>query len=419
MTEYLTTMIRSKLLIICMITLLLPGYGSWGEANAREKLITVISSAFSKPDEQKYIREKIIPEFEKKSNARVQFHVLSPEDAFDKLRIQKKAGRINTDVVIAYVSRFSDLVQEGLVSEISEDRTYAAGFLNLGKFKGKLYFIPMLGDSYLLVANKKSLKYLTKNLKYASKEMQIRNITWEELVDWNDNIKNGTGKGKFALPGARGNLLTYIIGCAILSYGGSFPDVVSDEAVSAWRMFASLKEYVNPSFSSYKEIVSPMKREETWIGVTHSARANQVFLSDTEKYVLAPVPCGPAGRGCIVGSYGLGVINGTKKVELAREFIRFITSPKILSKIVEGTGFTPAVKEALQFIGGDSPRYRAIEESLRIFDSGKISYIPPARRWGRVKAAFEDTYYQMVLGKKTIDKEYLRKQQRIIDEELF
>jgi len=411
-------MTKVKILIVPLIFLLLVSYVGAGKLFARGKPIIVISSAFSKPDEQKYIRDTIIPEFEKKYKVKVRFYILSPEDAFDKLRIQKKAGKVTTDVLIAYVSKFADFAQEGLVSDVSsickesKGRTYATGFLNLGKIKGTQYFVPLLGDSYLLVANRKSLKYLPKG-------KDIRNLSWQDLVDWNAQIKKGTGTGKFALPGARGNLLVYIIGCSILSYGGKFPDVASENAMQAWQVFNSLKEYVNPSFSSYKEIVSPLKREETWLGITHSARANQVYLSDTQKYILAPVPYGPAGRGCIIGSYGLAVVKGTPRAKSAKQFIRFITSPEIMSQIAQGTGFTPAVKEALQFIEVNNPQYKVIEESLKIFDSKKVSYIPPARKWGRVKATFEDVYYQMIMGQGRVDKNFLEAKQKVIDEELF
>ena len=61
----------------------------------------------------------------------------------------------------------------------------------------------------------------------------------------------------------------------------------------------------------------------------------------------------------------------------------------------------------------------ASKESLRIFNSERIAYVPPARNWGRVKAVFEDIYYQIIMRGKPVDKNYLKARQKIIDKEIL
>ena len=130
--------------------------------------LNVASRVFSPPDEQKFIREQIIPLFEKENpGVKVDFEILSDSEQLDKLTAQKQAGNTTLDVILTYVSNFANLVKADVVADLTNDmdmvapnRTLSAGFLKQGNFDGKQYFIPFAGDDYALIINRKALDYL-------------------------------------------------------------------------------------------------------------------------------------------------------------------------------------------------------------------------------------------------------------------
>ena len=380
--------------------------------------LSVASRVFSPPDEQKFIREQIIPLFEQENpGVKVDFEILSDQEQLDKLTAQKQAGKTTIDVLLTYVSNFSNLVKAGVVADLSADmakiapnRTLSAGFLKQGNFDGKQYFIPFTGDDYALVINRKALPYLPAGA-------SLNTLTYDQLVAWAKNIYDKTGNKMFAIPGVRMGLLTYIVGSSVLAYGGGFPDVNSPAAQKAWGMWYSLYPYINDAWPTYKTVIDPMLRGEVWLAITHIARAGQVYLSDPSKYTLAPVPFGPVNRGSVAGNNSIAVVKDAPHPNLARKFVEFMTRPAIQAKIAEHLSFIPAVKEAVDLLPpGPS---RDIIATGNAGMSGVVAFIPgptaPGGDWGVVKQAYEDAFYYICARNKGVDVNFLNMQQSIID----
>ena len=387
-------------------------------AFAYGQTLSVASRVFSPPDEQKFIRENIIPLFEQENpGVKVDFEILSDSEQLDKLTAQKQAGKMTVDVILTYVSNFTNLVKAGVVADLTPDmakiapnRTLSAGFLKQGNFDGKQYFIPFAGDDYALIINRKALDYLPDGV-------SLNTITYDQLVAWAKNIYDKTGNKMFAIPGVRMGLLTYIVGSSVLAYGGGFPDVNSPEAQKAWGMWYSMYPYINDAWTTYKSVIDPMLREECWLAITHIARAGQVYLSDPTKFTLAPVPYGPVNRGSVAGNNSIAVVNGAPHPNLALKFVEFMTRPAIQAKIAEHLSFIPAVKEAVDILPpGPS---RDILATGNAGMTGIVAFIPgptaPGGDWGVVKQAYEDSFYYICARNKGVDVNYLNMQQSIIN----
>lgn len=380
--------------------------------------LSVVSRVFSPPEEQRFIREQIIPLFEAENpGVTVDFEILSDSEMLDKLVAQKQAGNVTIDVLVTYVSNFARLVEAGVVADLTDeldvvapDRTLSAGFLAQGQFDGKQYFIPFAGDDYCLVINRAALEYLPAGV-------SLQEITYEDLVAWLANIHEATGMKAFALPGVRMGLLTYIVGSTILAYGGCFPDVNSPAAQEAWEVWTRIYPYVNDNWVTYKMVNDAMLREETWIAITHVARAGMVYLSDPTKFTLAPVPFGSVDRGSVAGNNSLALAEGAPNRDLALKFIEFMTRPEIQAKIAQGVSFNPAVAEAVNYIPPGPAR--DIIEVANIGMSGRVAFIPgPTAEggdWGVVKQVFEDAFYYICARGKGVDPVYLDMQQQIIN----
>ncbi|HDJ30180.1 MAG TPA: extracellular solute-binding protein [Candidatus Acetothermia bacterium] len=380
--------------------------------------LNVASRVFSPPDEQKFIREQIIPLFEKENpGVKVDFEILSDSEQLDKLTAQKQAGNTTLDVILTYVSNFANLVKADVVADLTNDmdtvapnRTLSAGFLKQGNFDGKQYFIPFAGDDYALIINRKALDYLPEGV-------SLNSITYDQLVAWAKNIYDKTGNKMFAVPGVRMGLLTYIVGSSVLAYGGGFPDVNSPEAQKAWEMWHSMYPYINDAWTTYKSVIDPMLREEVWLAITHIARAGQVYLADPSKFTLAPVPYGPVDRGSVAGNNSIAVVKDAPHPALARKFVEFMTRPEIQAKIAENLSFIPAVKEAVDRMPpGPS---RDIIATGNAGMSGIVAFIPgptaPGGDWGVVKQAYEDSFYYICARNKGVDVNFLNMQQSVID----
>mgnify|MGYP000480617943 FL=1 len=380
--------------------------------------LSVVSRVFSPPEEQRFIREEIIPLFEAENpGVTVDFEILTDSEMLDKLVAQKAAGNVTIDVLITYVSNFERLVEAGVVADltaeldvVAPDRTLSAGFLAQGQFDGKQYFIPFAGDDYCLIINRAALDYLPAGV-------SLQEITYEDLVAWLANIHEATGMKAFALPGVRMGLLTYIVGSTILAYGGCFPDVNSEAAQAAWEVWTRIYPYVNDNWVTYKMVNDAMLREETWIAITHVARAGMVYLSDPSKFTLAPVPFGAVDRGSVAGNNSLALAEGAPNRELGLKFIEFMTRPEIQARIAQGVSFNPAVAEAVEFIPPGPAR--DIIEVANIGMTGRVAFIPgPTAEggdWGVVKQVFEDAFYYICARGKGVDPVYLDMQQQIIN----
>ena len=387
-------------------------------AFAYGQTLSVASRVFSPPDEQKFIRENIIPIFEQENpGVKVDFEILTDSEQLDKLTAEKQAGKMTIDVLLTYVSNFSKLVNAGVVADLSGDmakiapnRTLSAGFLKQGNFNGKQYFIPFTGDDYALIINRKALDYLPAGVK-------LNSITYDQLVAWAKNIYDKTGNKMFAIPGVRMGLLTYIVGSSVLAYGGGFPDVNSPQAQKAWQMWYSMYPYINDAWPTYKMVNDPMLREETWLAITHIARAGMVYLQDPTKFTLAPVPVGPAGRGTVAGNNSIAVVNGAPHPNLALKFVEFMTRPSIQAKIAEHLSFIPAVSEAVDLVPPGPTRDILAVGNAGM--SGRVAFIPgptaPGGDWGVVKQAYEDAFYYICGRGKGVDVKFLNMQQSIID----
>ncbi|MCD6397115.1 MAG: extracellular solute-binding protein, partial [Spirochaetaceae bacterium] len=204
---------RKVLITLVMLSFLTTGLlfaGAQKEAapNASTSLI-VSSRLYSPASEQKFLYDEIFPEFEKENNCVVKFEILDDTVLLKRAKLQAETGRVTTDVVIAHNGVMDQWISNKYVEELPvadwPGRTFSAAFMDSISSGGKTYFAPVGGDVYLLLANKKAMKYLPAGA-------DVQNITWEQYVDWAVAIANGEGEGKCAVTGVPMKSLVYMYG---------------------------------------------------------------------------------------------------------------------------------------------------------------------------------------------------------------
>ena len=408
---------KTKLFSVVFTSILLVMVLSTFVLAAGEEVLSFSSRLWSPPAEQEFIIEYIIKPFEEENNVKINFQILDDKKLLERAEIQLKTDHPTMDIVAAYVANMAEWIEKGYVEDLTsyvkswDDRTFSPTFEYGTNFEGKQYFIPVGADVYLIIANKKALKYLPSGA-------NLENLTWEEFAKWSNAIAKGEGEGKTVVTGIPMKSFIYQFGAITLSYGATFPDINTPEAIEAWKILVSMKDDFIPAVLNVDNCVAPMKRQEAWLSWIHNARAGQVYSSNPANFVVAPVPEGPAGIGSIAGVSGYGILKNAPNKEMAIKFLEYITRPDIQLKIGKGTGgFIPPVEEALNYLG-DDPEDEVIAKAVMVLKKGRVSGVPGGdyQDWGAVKKVFDDVFVEMILnGDGTVDKALLNEAQAKLD----
>lgn len=408
---------KTRLFPVALISILLVMALSTFVLAAEKEVLSFSSRLWSPPAEQEFIIEYIIKPFEEENNVKINFQILDDKKLLERAEIQLKTDHPTMDIVAAYVANMAEWIEKGYVEDLTsyvkswDDRTFSPTFEYGTNFEGKQYFIPVGADVYLIIANKKALKYLPSGA-------NLENLTWEEFAKWSNAIAKGEEEGKTVVTGIPMKSFIYQFGAITLSYGATFPDINTPEAIEAWKILVSMKDDFIPAVLNVDNCVAPMKRQEAWLSWIHNARAGQVYSSNPANFVVAPVPEGPAGIGSIAGVSGYGILKNAPNKEMAIKFLEYITRPDIQLKIGKGTGgFIPPVEEALNYLG-DDPEDEVIAKAVMVLKKGRVSGVPGGdyQDWGAVKKVFDDVFVDMVLnGDGTVDTALLDKAQADLD----
>ncbi|AEX86471.1 sugar ABC transporter substrate-binding protein [Marinitoga sp. 1135] len=377
--------------------------------------LVVSSRLWTPPTEKEFIINEIIKPFEDMYNCKVKFQTMDDQSIMDQVDVQVRTNKVTTDVIILYASNMPKMVDKGYVYDLTPyvekwtDRTFSKGFDSMTMFNGRRYFLPVGADVYLTLINKKALKYKPENI-------DINNMTWEQLAEWANLVAKAEGEGKFAVTGVPMKSLIYQIGAIALSYGADWPNLDNPGSMAAWYLIYKMKDAFSPAIKTYDDTRPPMKRGETWMTVAHCARVGEVYNSNPTQFIVAPAPKGPAGRGSVAGTSGFAIVKGTKHFNLALKFLEYMTRPDIMLKASKGTGgFIPPVDEAIKYLGNDA-QDEIIKNAVTVMNTGVLSYIAPIwKDWGQVKLVYDDLFKKMILEDKKFEPDLMELYQFKID----
>ena len=300
--------------------------------------------------EAEWARKKLLPPFTKKTGIEVVFIGVDYGELASRVMAESDAGKgsialisgLHSDLVDLYPYLY-DLTP---ILNSLKGRRFSPAILSLGRINGIQAYIPWTQGSYLLVINKKALRYLPP-------DVDVWNLTYADLLAWLKEIHGATGRRPFGLPaGPRGLIHRFIHGYLYPSFTGyQVKRFESPEAVRMWQFFKELWRYTNPSSPIWDGLDTPLLSEEAWIGWDHSARLKPAIVERPEDFILVPAPRGPKGRGVILVLAGLAIPKSSPDKESAARLIEYLTRPDVQIKILEGVGFLPVIKEADQHLG--------------------------------------------------------------------
>jgi len=378
------------------------------------KTLKITSGLWSRPEEQQFIREEILPGFENEFNVKVELEVI---DNIEKvMEAQKASDKWTTDVVMTHSGKMPLYIENAYVQPLNDikdslDIHFMDAFESATTEGNNSYYLPISADVYLLIANKKALPYLPEGA-------DVTKLTWDQYKDWGINMAKEVGP-KVSFPLMPVKATVYQMGGLGLSYGSEFPMINSDGMVDAWNVVGEMVKnnaILETSFN-YGDPIEQMKSGEAWLSFYHMVPVGDIYSSAPAKYVVAAAPAGPNGNGSIAGAWGVGITAGTKNKEVADEFIKYLTRPEVLYQVAAGTGgFIPPVDEVIAQLG-EEPKDIIMKKGLDTLQNGVVSGVPGSdyTDWGAVKSVYDTVFKTMWDNNGSLDQSFLDEQQKALE----
>jgi multiple sugar transport system substrate-binding protein len=289
---------------------------------------------------------------------------------------------------------------DDVVARLAATRQFQAAPLALGKLGGdRQRFIPVMTNTFQMVANKQALRYLP-----AGADLQA--LTYAQLKDWAKAMKAATGEPRLGFPaGPKGLMHRYFQASLYPSYtGGVVRTFAQADAAAMWADFRDLWQYVHPRSTTYGFMEEPLKNDEVWVAFDHTARLLSALTERPNDFVAFPAPSAAKGRGYMPVIVGLAIPRNAPDRAAAERVIDHLTKPATQSQILREVGFFPVVSADL---GALPPGVRIAADGMtRVFAArdGKVSQLPAGlgAKNGEFNKVFIDTFTRIVLRNEDI-----------------
>jgi len=339
---------RVSRLASLFLLVVLAGAGPVASAPAVE--LTFTSTQLNPVHEQEWARTTLLKGFEDETGIRVRFIGDLAGPYIDRLVAEARAGRGTVDVTGTLHGDFPLLVAEGALRDVADvlrqlegrrDRTFIPDLVKAGQIGGMQAFIPWMQATYLIAAHKRALPYFP-----AGRNPQA--MTYEDLLQWGENIRQATGERRLGFPAAPGGLYgRFLHGYIYPAYtGAQVKKFKSPEAVQMWQYLRRLWGVTHPSSFLYAFMHEPLLRGEVWVAWDHTARLLPALRERPDDFVVLPSPAGPRGRSFLAVIAGLGIPRHSPNPEGAARLIEYLTRPRTQVLTLQGVAFFPTVREA-------------------------------------------------------------------------
>jgi len=330
------------------VTMLVFGAGAALSAPAQEVVFT--SNQFTPVTEQEWARNTLLPKFTEETGVRVQFTTENEGPYVDRLLAETKAGKGTIDVTGTLHGIFPVFIASNAIADMTavqqrldtrRDRTFFPDLLKVSKMEGIQAFMPWMQATYLVAARKDALKY------FPAGRDPMR-MTYDDLLQWGENVRQATGQRRIGFPaGPRGLYGRFLHGYAYPSFTGSqVKRFKSAEAVEMWRYLRRLWGVTHPSSFTYEFMAQPLLLGEVWVAWDHIARILPALQERPNDFVVLPSPAGPKGRSFLSVIVGLAIPKTADNPDLGERLIEYLTRPSTQVMTAQGVAFFPVSPEA-------------------------------------------------------------------------
>lgn len=306
-----------------------------------EESLQFLSTQLNPPEEADKMRHEILNGFP----ALVDYVPYDDKAVFQRLARQNSESSEGLSLLGGLHGDFVDLYNAAILEDLSsllprlKNRKLLENFLALGRMQGDgQYYIPWMQATYIMVANRKALKYLPDGA-------DVNSLSYDQFASWATTIKQRTGKPMVGFPiGNKGLMHRFFQGYLYPSFtNGMVGKYKSRDAVKMWRWFHDFWPNVNLQSLTFNNMSEPLLSEEVWIGWDHTARVLKAITTRPNDFIAFPAPAGPKGRGFLVILAGLGIPRNAPNEQGAADLIDYLTQPDVQIVTVSNVGFFPVL----------------------------------------------------------------------------
>lgn len=385
------------------------GVGAGLSAPAQEVVFT--SNQFTPITEQEWARNTLLAKFAEETGIRVQFTTENEGPYVDRLLAEAKAGKGTIDVTGTLHGIFPVFTSANAIADMTavqgrldarKDRTFYPDLLKVSKMDGIQAFIPWMQATYLIAARKEALRY------FPAGRDPMR-MTYDDLLQWGENIKTATGQRRTGFPvGPRGLYARFLHGYIYPSFTGSqVKRFKSPEAVEMWRYLRRLWGVTHPSSFTYDFMSEPLLLGEVWVAWDHIARIIPALRDRPNDFVVLPSPAGPKGRSFISVVVGLAIPKTADNPDLGERLIEYLTRPATQVMTMQGVAFFPVSPEAARATPTGGLKVVADGVSAQAGASDARTALLPVglgARTGEFQPIYVDTFRRIAINGEDIQK---------------
>ena len=294
--------------------------------------------------------QELVKEFEAKyPKIKVNYVNVPFADARDKFKTAAQSGAGAPDVLRTDVGWVAEFASLGYLAPldgtpaIADPQDFLPTPAASGRYNGKTYAVPQVTDTLGLLYNKELLKKAGHDAPPA---------TMAELKQVALDVKEKTGADGLAL-----NIDSYFLLPFIYGEGGDLVDaagkkitIAAPQAVQGVKIVedliksgAAAKPVLQDSYTTvataFKEGKVAMIFNGPWSNADNLS--GKVFKDNPDNLGIAPVPSGSVRSGAPVGGHDYAVYAGSKNLDAAYLFIRFMASKESQAKIAGRLGLLP------------------------------------------------------------------------------
>ncbi len=382
-----------------LVALLLSMVAAAAEVNAAQGdgPVRFLSTQFAPLNESDIMRHDILSGF----SGEVDFQPYDERTVFTQLALgEVKKGHFTPQLLGGLHGDLLSLHREGGLAPFDTtalqlQQPVIPEFMAQGKFTGgEQYYLPWMQATYIMVASRKSLRYLPRGA-------ELENLSYSQLLAWAKNMQQGSGSPRLGFPaGRRGLMHRFLQGYLYPSYTGStLSRFASAEAVTMWRQFSALWQYVHPNSLTYDRMDEALLGGEVWVAWDHTARLLSAFERNADEFIAFPAPIGPHGRGYMLVLAGLALPRAASGSSQAKALSEYLLRPKVQQATLEKLGFFPV----LDVGSGGLPRGIArLADAVRrqATSAQSVATLLPSglgKQGRRFNLAYLRTYSQIVL----------------------
>lgn len=313
--------------------------------------------------EWRIMREEVFPEFEKAHNCKIDAIEVGSADLPRKLQSLKQAGRMNVDVFGQDNMALWSLVQADLVEDLTPyesriPRETIPALVEVGRFAGKLRFMPYRPNVEITFYNQ---AYLDKHgLKPPG--------NWDELLSVARTLKEREGVGRVAIKADGTDAATVHLFDFMNAAGGDPMKLNDAGCVTAYQYLKDLWPYLSPESrrADFNTMNQFLAMESVYIG-QNWPYGIEVVVNQGEKASVKAYRGwrGPVREAHTLGGEVLGIPKGAPNKDLALEFISYIESKEVQSRLVQKAAWPSMRTDAYGAVAEwQKPYFAAVNEAL-------------------------------------------------------